>query len=414
MKARLCLFPLLLSIVSFVFLSVSSFASSDEECMACHQDPELKNSKGKSCFIDYEKFRSSIHGQAGISCVSCHSDLKGIKDFPHPEKLKAVDCGECHGQAVQDFKQSVHGQAKAGEGQIVVTCADCHGKHDIRAKDDYLSSVYPLNIPQTCESCHLSRVKTKRGPEFVREYEKSVHFRALKKAGLTMSANCSNCHGSHKIKAVLDSQSLVSRKNIIRTCGKCHVGIERDYLEGVHGKDYEKGIEDVPVCTDCHNEHNISSPQEISSAVYATKVAAVCSRCHEDETLARKYGFLTGRLKTYLNSFHGIASKFGETRVANCASCHGFHDIRPSFDPKSSINPNNLPKTCGKCHPGAGINFARGKIHVTSEKKHNKWAYFVKIFYVILIASIIFIFLVFIVVDLAHRLSLKWKSQKAK
>ncbi len=410
MKARVHSLPLFF-VLFFIALSSSfSFSSSDEDCLSCHQDPELKNGAGKSLFVDHEKFLSSVHGQRGISCVMCHTDLEGFKDFPHPERLRAVDCGECHGKAVREFKESTHSLDKTGEGLITVSCADCHGKHDIKSKDDYSSPVYPLNLPQTCEACHLEKVKTKRGVEFIRQYEKSVHFRALEKAGLTMSANCSHCHGSHNIKGVLDPQSSVSRKNIIRTCGSCHVGIERDYLEGVHGKDYVKGIKDVPVCTDCHNEHDITSPEELSSPVYATKVFAVCSRCHDDEALARQYGFLTARLKTFSNSFHGTASKFGEIRVANCSSCHGFHDIRPSFDPKSSINPDNLPKTCGKCHAGAGINFAKGKIHVVSEKTHNKWAYFVKTFYIILIAAIILTFLVFIAADLAHRLGLRWKA----
>jgi len=199
----------------------------------------------------------------------------------------------------------------------------------------------------------------------------------------------------------------VSRKNIINTCGQCHLGIKRDYLEGVHGQYYLKGSQDVPVCIDCHSEHNIQTPQTLSSSVYATKVAKVCSRCHDNEALSRQYGLLTSRLKTYSHSFHGIASSFGEAHVANCASCHGFHDIRPWSDPKSSINPNNLPQTCGQCHPGAGKNFAKGKIHVISEKLSNKWAYYVRIFYIVLISSIISVFLIFISVDLGHRLHQK-------
>jgi hypothetical protein len=144
--------------------------------------------------------------------------------------------------------------------------------------------------------------------------------------------------------------------------------------------------------------------------VYTTKVAEVCSRCHDDEALSRQYGFITARLKTYTNSFHGTASKFGETRVANCASCHGFHDIRPSTDSKSMIHPDNLPETCGNCHPGAGANFAKGKIHVVSEKATNKWAYFVKTFYIILIVGIVFVFLAFISVDILHRVVLRRKK----
>jgi len=396
--------------ISFVIVLVPTYSATDEDCLTCHEDPYLKTKEGKILFVDHEKFLSSVHGEAGISCVDCHSDLLKIEDFPHPEKLKAVNCEECHVEAKEEYSKSIHSQPTPEKESRAAECRDCHGKHYIKSKDNPSSRVFPLNLPQTCEKCHLEKVKTKRGVEFIKQYKRSIHFQALEKAGLTVSANCSNCHGVHDIKGVIDPLSRISRRNIIGTCGKCHKGIERDYLEGVHGKDYVKGIKDAPVCTDCHNEHDISSPQSLDSRVYATKVAAVCSRCHDDETLARQYGFLTARLKTYSSSFHGTASKFGETKVANCASCHGFHGIRPSHDPKSSVHPDNLPETCGKCHAGAGINVAKGKIHVVSEKTTNKWAYLVRIFYIVLIALIISVFLLFIAADIFHRFSQKWKT----
>lgn len=259
-------------------------AFSDENCITCHEDPELISEEEQSLFIDFKKFISSIHSQAEISCIDCHSDLINIEDFPHQKNLKSVNCGECHKKAAEEFLESIHSQGKKYSPSV--TCADCHGKHDIL------------------------------------------------------------------------------------------------------------------------------SPQDMNSRVYATKIAAVCSRCHDDKILAHQYGFLTSRLKTYSNSFHGTASKFGETRVANCASCHGYHDIRQSSDPKSLIHIENLAKTCGKCHAGAGINFTKGKIHMASEKTSNKWAYFVKTLYIILIAGIIFILLIFIITDLAHKLSHKWKVKK--
>ncbi len=390
-------------IVSALFLLLGCLpfsAQTDEDCMMCHEDKELKTGDQKSLYVDTARYISSIHGGAGLSCIDCHADLRGIEDYPHEEKLIKVDCSECHPDSQQGFEQSIHSQATS----MVVSCKDCHGKHYITSKEDYDSQVYPLNLPRTCETCHLEKVQTERGGEFIKRYEKSIHYEGLEKAGLATSSNCSNCHGAHDVRHVHDADSRISRKNIIRTCGKCHVGIERDYLESVHGKDYLKGLTDVPVCTDCHSEHDILSPQDLSSSVYATKVADVCSRCHDDEALSRQYGFITARLKTYSGSFHGTASKFGETRVANCASCHGFHDIRPSSDPKSTIFPDNLPQTCGNCHPGAGTHFAEGKIHVISEKASNKWGYIVKTAYIILISVIISVFIIFIASDLFHRL----------
>lgn len=396
MKPRIVfLVALFLSLFSPVYPAV---AQSDEDCFACHEETFR------------QKLNSSIHGEIGLSCFDCHSDLRGIKEFPHPEKLKPVSCETCHSEIIKDWSKSIHGRAKS-MGLGVVKCSDCHGDHDVRPKGDPQSLVYPLNLPKTCERCHLEAVKTPRGSDFIRQYEGSIHFRALEKAGLTLSANCSHCHGSHDILPTEDPDSKTSRRNIIRTCGQCHVGIERDYLEGVHGKDYVKGIKDVPVCTDCHQEHNILSPLDSRSSVYATKVAGVCSRCHDDQAIARQYGLLTGRYRTYAESYHGTASRFGDIRVANCASCHGYHDIRPSSDPKSSIHPANIPQTCGRCHPGASRRFAEGKVHLLPEQVETpkyKISYIIKKIYIILIATIISVFILFIAADLGRRL---WRRE---
>jgi predicted CXXCH cytochrome family protein len=405
---RRFLLPIVSAGAALLFLIAPAASQSNEDCLGCHQDQELKTEAGKSMYLDMARFLASSHGQAGISCVDCHTDLRKVDDFPHRSKLRPADCGQCHEDAAKEITTSAHFQARDEAGTpFVVGCAECHGTHEIKAKDDFDSPIFPLNLPSTCEKCHLEKIESDKGPDFIRQYNQSVHFKALDKSGLTMSANCSHCHGGHDIKRTDDPLSLVSRKNIIRTCGRCHVGIERGYLEGVHGKDYVKGINDVPVCTDCHSEHDILSPQDLNSKVYATKVADVCSRCHDDMALSRQYGFLTSRLKTYSQSFHGTASKFGETRVANCASCHGFHDIRASSDPKSSINPENLPRTCGQCHPGASRRFAEGQIHfIPAESVPAKYrsSHIIKNIYIIVIAVIIGIMIVFITADFLRRL----------
>jgi hypothetical protein len=317
-----------------------------------------------------------------------------------------VDCSGCHERAARALAGSVHAPAATAKDGLTVACKDCHGSHDIRPSSDFESKTFPLNLPETCLSCHGERVQTPRGSGFVRLYEKSAHFRALESSGLTISANCATCHGAHDILAVGNTDSSVSRKNIVTTCGQCHVGIRRDYLEGVHGKDYIKGIKDVPVCTDCHREHDILSPEDTESSVYTTKVAQVCSRCHDDVALSRRYGFLPDRMRTYAQSYHGTASKFGEIRVANCASCHGFHDIRDPSDPQSSVYPANLPATCGRCHPGATRHFAEGKIHLVAaeaDSVKDRTPHIVKTAYIIMISAIITVFLLFIGADLLHR-----------
>jgi hypothetical protein len=409
MRGPASFFP---SVLLGVLLVVSSSAGgpADEDCLACHGDRDLKTEGGRSLFVSSEAAADSVHGRLGLECVDCHAGLKRVEGFPHAAKVPPVDCGSCHAGPAAAMSKSVHSPGAAGSAAGVPSCADCHGRHDIKPPSDIGSRVFPLNLPRTCEQCHASRVPARRGAEFVKKYESSVHYLALAKAGLTLAANCSNCHGSHDVRAVRDPASPVARPNIIATCGHCHAGIERDYLQGVHGRDYLKGIKDVPVCTDCHSEHDIRQPQDAESTVYPTRVAQVCSRCHDDEALSRRYGFVTSRLKSYYNSFHGTASRFGETRVANCASCHGFHNIRPSDDPQSSVNPANLSRTCGRCHAGASRNFSRGKIHVVSQKDSSPGAHLVKTFYIILISSVIGVALMFIAVDLMHRIRFPWKK----
>jgi formate dehydrogenase gamma subunit len=89
-----------------------------------------------------------------------------------------------------------------------------------------------------------------------------------------------------------------------------------------------------------------------------------CAQCHNNVRMTKEFGIPGGRTDSYNASYHGMANEMGSTRTASCSSCHGTHKILPSSDPASTVNPNNLVKTCGQCHPGANANFAKGKIHL--------------------------------------------------
>ena len=141
---------------------------------------------------------------------------------------------------------------------------------------------------------------------------------------------------------------------------------------------------------DCHREHAVQAVTSPSSSVYPTHIVGTCSRCHERKALNARYGLPSERRDTYLGSFHGIALEEGQLTVANCASCHGAHEILPSSDTASSISPEHLEQTCGRCHPGIGGGVTRGKIHVASVRRDiNAFAYGVRGFYFLLIAGIV-------------------------
>lgn len=300
-----------------------------------------------------------------------------------------ADCIECHGKRglsmeiagvrkVSPFVDS--GVLEAGvHGEL--RCQDCHG-------EGYAEVPHPEGAPAAdCAQCH--------------EDQREIVASGAHGPAAAPEVSCASCHGYHGILAPADSGSVVSPLRVSHTCGRCHPSAEAGYEKSVHGVAREHGIEDAPSCTGCHGSHSILSSSDPVSTVYAGNVPATCSKCHAEERITTRYGLASNRLETYENSYHGIANRYGEVVVANCASCHGVHRILPSSDPASSIAPENRAATCGKCHIGAGENFAKGKIHVEATKESSRGMFYVRRFYTWLIAILVAFFAVHIAMDVA-------------
>jgi cytochrome b subunit of formate dehydrogenase len=337
----------------------------DGDCLECHGDPELADEEGRSLFVADTLWQASVHGEAGLGCGDCH---QGIEDLPHEASLPAVDCGTCHEEEAGLYAQGVHGQAHARGDPDAPDCASCHGTHEIRPPDDPRSLTNKFNLPLTCARCHADPkiVKRHRIPvaDPLAAYRKSVHGKTLLVEKNDAAPSCADCHGVHRILPRLDPESPLSKTRVPMTCGQCHEDVAQVFLESVHGVEVEKGNPDAPACNDCHGEHGIQRPSEPTSLVYPKNIVeTTCPRCHESLILAQRYGFPPDRVKTYQQTYHGLASRLGGLPVANCASCHGVHNIYPADDPRSTINPANLQKTCGQCHPDATKTFAQIDVH---------------------------------------------------
>ena len=367
----------------------------NDDCLACHGDQTLThdvNGKPVSLFVDPAKFKDSIHGSM-FQCVDCHTDLK---TSPHETTPAKVSCATCHADEQSAYERSFHAKAIKDGDSHAATCVDCHGSpHELLPASDPKSRVYHANIPATCGTCH--------GQKFVMEasghsdqpfvsYETSVHGRAVA-AGSEKAAVCTDCHGTHEILAAGDPKSSIFKFNVPLTCAKCHTGIEKQFAESIHGQAIARGNWMAPVCTDCHGIHSIKSHTDPTSPVSAQNLALVtCARCHEGVRLSREFGIPGERVSTYLESYHGLASKRGSEIVANCASCHGVHNILPSADPRSTINAKNLVKTCGQCHPGVTEKFVMAKVHVDaplSADVGSRAVRWIRKFYLIMIVVVI-------------------------
>jgi hypothetical protein len=113
-----------------------------------------------------------------------------------------------------------------------------------------------------------------------------------------------------------------------------------------------------------------------------------CARCHRD------YARLTA------GGVHGTASPRLAARPVLCKDCHGYHDVRPSSEPGSPMAPANRPATCGRCHDGAGANFARGRVHELPGAGPRTAPGVVRLLYKALIAVMGVFFLAYVAADL--------------
>lgn len=190
-------------------------------------------------------------------------------------------------------------------------------------------------------------------------------------------------------------------------CGKCHTGILTEYKKSIHGELLlgSNNI-DAPACTDCHGVHVIAQADKPEAKVYSKNIPKTCAACHSVGTLMQKYGIKTEQVSTYRDTYHGKANLFGQLQVANCSSCHGIHNIKSTTDKESQVYKDNLPKTCGKCHPNALNNpkFSNVIMHLKPSKSVEPIVFYVQIFYTILIIMIIGGMLLYNIMDLIKRL----------
>ncbi len=329
---------------------------SDRDCQRCHENPELKVVRGGrtvSLFVKQEELGNSRHRRT--ACVQCHtggtpSEVRPCKTMP-----PKVDCSICHPDQTNQYRQSAHGQLAAKGSPDAPECGDCHGSHGILGRIESNSPTFSRNVPALCAKCHRSGQKAAlryngRQDHIVEHYAESIHGKGLLEAGLTVTANCADCHSAHLELPGSDSRSSVNRQNIAKTCAKCHRGIYEIFVTSVHSPESHPTSKPQPVCSDCHSAHSIARTDQ---ADFRLHIMDQCGKCHQAIS------------ESYFETYHGKVSKLGYLKTAKCYDCHGSHDVLPVTDARSRLSRNNIVKTCAKCHTGAHRQFAGYLTHAT-------------------------------------------------
>ncbi|BAX79136.1 hypothetical protein [Labilibaculum antarcticum] len=385
-----------------ILSSTGLFAQEDDVCMMCHDDPYLTkevNGKAQSVWVDLPIITNSIHGK--VTCIECHPEA-AVEDWPHPETMQPVNCGNCHEQAADKYNRGIHGKAHRKQARYAPDCKECHGKHDILSHTNINSRTYKMNIPVLCGRCHREGAPVARTYQItehniLENYSQSIHGKGLYKSGLIVTATCNDCHGNHLILPHTNRLSSISLKNIAATCMKCHARIEQVHTKVINEQLWEKKPGAIPACTDCHPPHIVNiqnivesisdrsclvchEKKDVHKIVEGDTISLqvdvnhltnwahnniTCVKCHSDVS-AKKYrpcetagkvdcsGCHAEISEIYMASGHGAAYLEGKESAPYCTDCHGTHIVKAKTDETSPVYRLSIPKLCGGCHKENG------------------------------------------------------------
>lgn len=326
------------------------------------------------------------------SCLVCHEVEGMVLPLDNGEELYLTIDAE-------GFANSVH-------GQMDFDCVTCHTNIDsyphpeLGAVDRRTVSV---ELTKACSNCHVGQAEL---------YSQGQHAKKFAQGDFN-TALCVDCHTAHTVTDIRGS-----KVEIAKVCETCHADVYQIYQNSVHGAALlEEGITDVPTCSDCHENHANTGPDDPGYVLFSPQI---CADCHADEELMAKYDIRTDVFETYVADFHGTTvtifeqvSPDQETNKPVCIDCHGVHDIRSPEDSSSTVIKENLITTCQRCHPDASPDFDDSWLaHYSPDLEKAPIVYLVNVFYMVVIPVTVGGMVFFISVDIFKTLSKKRKAKQ--
>ncbi len=354
--------------------------------------PDCKECHGKHDVLSHTNVKSVTYKMnIPVLCGKCHKEGAPVARLYNITTQNILT----------NYSESIHGKGLLESGLIVsATCNDCHGNHLILPHINPQATTSSKKIASTCMKCHTN----------IEMVHKKVIKSELweKKAGSIPS--CNDCHSSHKIKRQKEEISIsnqvctkchesdntfkivnnkkvslkINHEDFMNTphkniaCDKCHADVTKDnshvrpcktvgkvdcsicheavsniYINSGHGQAFYGKKSNAPYCTDCHGTHIILSRYDENSETNRANSPKLCGKCHNKNGKA----VINTNLKEidafsdYSKSVHGkgLMNK-GLLASAICTDCHTSHNVLKESDPNSTVNPLQIPKTCGKCH----------------------------------------------------------------
>jgi thiosulfate reductase cytochrome b subunit len=328
-----------------------------ETCGGCHaENAPVAQTRNIPQHDILKKYEESIHGEGllkkGLTvtavCSSCHTAHHVL---PHTDPQSTINrdnvvatCKKCHANIEQVHRKIINGELWEKSPSEIPICIDCHQPHEARRV------FYPEGVSdQDCLKCHAKDVDGAKG------VIPAVNAEAMTHAAHS-ERRCAQCHTGTNPSHPRPCDTVIPKVD----CSICHADQVAQHAKSIHGQLLAKGDPDAPGCLDCHKSHETQRKTDPTSPSFAKNIPNLCGNCHrEGEKAARRNNSTQqGILENYTNSIHGKGLlESGLMVTATCTSCHTAHMPLPARDPESSVNANNIPNACGKCHEGIETTF---------------------------------------------------------
>lgn len=242
-------------------------------CVTCHQeitDSAAPHKKGLT---------------PKVGCVQCHQDLwetakKENKTREKPRLGIVV-------QNIEAYKKSFHARQNQDDPtQVNATCNDCHNTHtfNVPPKGSPERTAWHLTIPNTCgPKCHTEQFEA---------YEPSVHGKQVLEKHNANGAVCTDCHTTHDI---INTSLDPFKMDVTKVCGGCHKENLKSYADTYHGQVNTLGYAYTAKCYDCHGSHGILGVKDTESKIHPNNRLKTCKQCHDGKKELREAtaGFIT-------------------------------------------------------------------------------------------------------------------------
>ncbi|MDH4129221.1 MAG: cytochrome c3 family protein [Spirochaetota bacterium] len=329
-----------------------------DQCINCHSNMPAKFKK------PVEDFKKSVHEKAGITCVECHGGNSSIPDpsamgdkfggkpngFIGKPKRNEIPilCSRCHSDPdyiktknpvlpvdqLEKYITSMHAKQLANGKLGVAVCSDCHNPHNILSHKEPSSSVYPVNVPKTCATCHNKAKMEKYGntdkkatyeANQYNEYKTSIHGKLLLEKQKTSAPACNNCHGNH-------GAAPPGIDDVAMSCKQCHPVNAELFLQSKHSKNDIFKKSESPQCTSCHTKHSVYRPNHA-----LIKTNTKCSLCHSEKELEDKFKITKGKGDSKFKLFEDQYGKQVQHENKLCIDCHAKNQTQNNNDRANSV-----------------------------------------------------------------------------